>query len=863
MNVMPADMNGDGILEFYGYSKVPEYNDVIFIYRNLNDFPVLSAIGNQSVDEQTALTFTLSATDPDVDDVLIYSATNLPTGASFDPSTRTFNWTPTFQQAGIYSNVHFEVSDGELRDSEKIIITVGNIDQIPVITEGDSIAVTMDEDGTPTSFDLTLNATDNDGDAITWSIDSQSSHGIALVSGTGTQKAIFYAPESNFNGSDSFVVQVDDGNGGSDTITVNVTINPRNDVPNNTMAPSVNGIYRAGETLTADKGTWNDHTDQTPGTLNYTYQWQCADDMTGSNASDISDANSSMYILQLSDQNKYIRVVVTATDNGEGLPTTQSISVSTDWNLASAYQLRNIFVEDAIGTPGREVKLNIMLSGQGDENGLGFAINYDTNVLTYSTVSTGADASGGLLLFNDSQTTNGRLGIVLSLQPNQRFPMGTNHLVQVSFLVNSETSLETTSVLFTDVPTQREIVDTTANPLSVSWTDCSLIIIHGYEGDVAPRPNGNENLSVADWIQAGRFAVSLDIPEKGNEFQRADCAPRNTYGDERISVADWTQAGRYAVGLDPQTPAASPAESISSTQSSMQMTAMKTVLASSSTRTLKALDTTIQHGQTNWVAVCLEATGDERAIGFSLNYDTNVVKFIDIRLGDGANGATIVSNTATEGYIGAGISYFNQTFNLGTQTVAEISFEGISIDSTLLHFCNQPVICEIVDSQANALNVSYLDATMIVESLEDLDGDHLPDAWEQQYGRDFDLNGDPDNDDISNFLEYAYNLDPTNSSRVGLPSHSLTEESGTNYFQFEYRKRKAGSGLIYDVLISKDLIPTSSWLNISGWNSNNPSSLIEKKTLDLIDGETKEVTVRMNTANQSQGFIKLKIQKNK
>ena len=68
------------------------------------------------------LTFTITATDPN-NDSLIYSASNLPDGASFDPDTQTFSWTPRYDQAGIYT-VHFEVSDGELTDAEDVTITV-------------------------------------------------------------------------------------------------------------------------------------------------------------------------------------------------------------------------------------------------------------------------------------------------------------------------------------------------------------------------------------------------------------------------------------------------------------------------------------------------------------------------------------------------------------------------------------------------------------------------------------------------------------------------------------------------------------------------------------------------------------------
>ncbi|MBN1371314.1 MAG: cadherin-like domain-containing protein, partial [Anaerolineaceae bacterium] len=95
---------------------------------------------------------------------------------------------------------------------------------LPVITEGDSIAVTMGRNGTVIPFALTLNATDLDSDTLTWSILTQAGHGEASAEGTGTSIAIGYTPASNYSGSDSFVVQVTDSEGGTDTIAVNVVI---------------------------------------------------------------------------------------------------------------------------------------------------------------------------------------------------------------------------------------------------------------------------------------------------------------------------------------------------------------------------------------------------------------------------------------------------------------------------------------------------------------------------------------------------------------------------------------------------------------------------------------------------------------
>jgi hypothetical protein len=88
----------------------------------INQPPLLNLIGEKSINEGELLEFNISATDPD-GDPLTYSASSLPEGASFDADTRTFSWTPRYDQAGVYS-VHFEVSDGQLIDSEDVTITV-------------------------------------------------------------------------------------------------------------------------------------------------------------------------------------------------------------------------------------------------------------------------------------------------------------------------------------------------------------------------------------------------------------------------------------------------------------------------------------------------------------------------------------------------------------------------------------------------------------------------------------------------------------------------------------------------------------------------------------------------------------------
>ncbi len=95
----------------------------------------------------------------------------------------------------------------------------------PVITEGESVAVSISKNNNPTVFSLTLHATDADNDILTWGVSGNASHGSATAGGSGTSVIVSYNPTADYVGQDSFTVQVSDGKGGLDSIIVNVTVN--------------------------------------------------------------------------------------------------------------------------------------------------------------------------------------------------------------------------------------------------------------------------------------------------------------------------------------------------------------------------------------------------------------------------------------------------------------------------------------------------------------------------------------------------------------------------------------------------------------------------------------------------------------
>jgi photosystem II stability/assembly factor-like uncharacterized protein len=196
---------------------------VSLVVNSINDAPVLNVPPVQTISENQALSFTISATDVDAGQTLTFSASNLPAGASFDAATRTFAWTPSFEQQGSFT-VNFTVTDNgtpPLSNTKPVQINVNNINRAPVATN-QQVTVTEDQ---PQPF--TLTASDLDGDALTLIVVTPPQHGTV----TGSVPNLTYTPNANYNGADSFTYKVRDAALESAVTTVSLTINPVNDAP--------------------------------------------------------------------------------------------------------------------------------------------------------------------------------------------------------------------------------------------------------------------------------------------------------------------------------------------------------------------------------------------------------------------------------------------------------------------------------------------------------------------------------------------------------------------------------------------------------------------------------------------------------
>ncbi|MBU3110063.1 putative Ig domain-containing protein [Clostridium lacusfryxellense] len=180
-----------------------------------NHAPVLNTIGSKSVVAASALTFTVSATDAD-SDTLTYSASGLPTGATFNTSTKTFTWTPTISQVGSYTPT-FTVSDGQVTDSETPTITVtssASTNNAPVINTIGSKSVVA-----ASALTFVVSATDSDGDELTYS-----ANGLPTGATFNTSTKTFtWTPTTSQVGSYTPTFTVSDGQV-TDSETPNITV---------------------------------------------------------------------------------------------------------------------------------------------------------------------------------------------------------------------------------------------------------------------------------------------------------------------------------------------------------------------------------------------------------------------------------------------------------------------------------------------------------------------------------------------------------------------------------------------------------------------------------------------------------------
>jgi hypothetical protein len=392
--------------------------------------------------------------------------------------------------------------------------------------------------------------------------------------------------------------------------------------------------------------------------------------------------------------------------------------------LTVAFPPASVQLASLAGTGGGTIVVPLSLVANGNENTLGCSLNFDTHKLTYLDATPGNGASSATLLVNTNATANGQLGLLVGLPAASAFPPGTQELVQITFALAVVTDPTSAAITFADSPVLRQLSDTNASILAVNYTGGTVTIsATPFEGDVSPRPSGDEALTATDWVLEGRYVARLDYPTNSSEFQRADCAPRSTLGDGYLLVNDWVQVGRYTAGLDPLTVAGGP-----TTEGPLAKAAGFKARRhpGSDTSLVNVGSTTLAEGEAGSVPVTLTSLGTENALGFSLAFDPTLVTYVGTSAGTDAAGATLLVNSsqAASGHLGYALALgTGNTFLTGARELIRVTFKASSTASGTVAtaFADQPVPRAISDALADVVPASYSSGTIAVDPPPRLD----------------------------------------------------------------------------------------------------------------------------------------------
>jgi hypothetical protein len=220
-----VDTNNDGL-------KAPcEPSAIVTNTWTGNGPPAIADPGNQTNSEGEAVSLAIVASDPN-GNALTYTAIGLPAGLTINPATGIISGIVDFTAGGSYDDdgnpiparaysVTVTASDGLGSVSRSFGWTVINVNGAPVAPP---VSATTGEDST---VQITLAASDPDGDALSYTLTANPAHGTVTLSGG----VATYTPAPDYNGVDAFSFSASDGTNSSNSATVSISVSPVNDTP--------------------------------------------------------------------------------------------------------------------------------------------------------------------------------------------------------------------------------------------------------------------------------------------------------------------------------------------------------------------------------------------------------------------------------------------------------------------------------------------------------------------------------------------------------------------------------------------------------------------------------------------------------
>ncbi|WP_323816627.1 Ig-like domain-containing protein, partial [Cellvibrio sp. NN19] len=437
----------------------------------VNDAPV-SADQNLTTDEDVALPGQIVATDVD-GDTLAYSLTGNPTNGTVTLNTATgsFVYTPNANYNGSDAFT-VTISDGNGgTTTSTVTIGVTPVNDAPVSADQ---SLTTDED---VALPGQIVATDVDGDTLAYALTGNPANGtVTLNAATGS---FVYTPNANYNGSDSFVVTISDGNGGTTTSTVTIGVTPVNDAP-----------VSADQNLTTDEDVALPGqivaTDVDGDTLSYAITSNAANGTVSLNA-----ATGSFVYTPNANYNGSDSFVVTISD-GNGGTTTSTVTIGvTPVNDAPVSADQTLTTDEDVALPGQIVATDV------DGDTLSYAI---TSNATNGSVS--LNTATGAFVYTPNANYNGSDAFTVTISDGNGGTTTSTVTIGVTPVNDAPVSADQTLTTDEDVALPGQIVATDVDGDTLSYAITSsatngTVSLNAATGAFVYTPNANYNGSDA------------------------------------------------------------------------------------------------------------------------------------------------------------------------------------------------------------------------------------------------------------------------------------------------------------------------------------------------------------------------------
>ncbi|MDA9765784.1 S8 family serine peptidase [Gammaproteobacteria bacterium] len=194
--------------------------NVTITINNINEAPAFTSSASFIADENQTSIGSVSVTDPE-NATLSYSlsGTDASSLGISDSGVLSFGSAPNYESKNSYSAT-VAASDGTNSSTQDITISITDVNDAPVATAASYYLNLLPQD--QSGGDITLGATDEDGDSLTYSIVSDASYGTTSISGS----TLTYLTNSSTQSAqtESFSFKVNDGTLDSDAVTITIDL---------------------------------------------------------------------------------------------------------------------------------------------------------------------------------------------------------------------------------------------------------------------------------------------------------------------------------------------------------------------------------------------------------------------------------------------------------------------------------------------------------------------------------------------------------------------------------------------------------------------------------------------------------------